>query len=139
MGVRIQQGDFSIEEEVQALRANSKRVGAVVTFLGTARDFSDDKKVEAVEFEEYEAMALKALKELRTHAIKEFDIIDVGIVHRVARIEPGGQIVLIVVTAEHRAAAFDACRWCIDRLKETVPIWKKEITPDGEQWVTQHP
>jgi molybdopterin synthase catalytic subunit len=137
--VRVQEEDFSVEEEVSKLRASSKRAGAVVTFLGTARDFSEGRVIQAIEFEQYAGMAKKALEDLRKAALERFDIIDVRIVHRITRIEPGGQIVLIAISAEHRAAAFDACRWCIDTLKETVPIWKKEFTPSGESWVTPHP
>jgi molybdopterin synthase catalytic subunit len=137
--VRVQAEEFSVEEEIGKLRASSMRTGAVVTFLGTARDFSEGKEIKAIEFEQYSGMALKALEELRNAALKRFDIIDVRIVHRINRIEPGGQIVLIAVSAEHRVAAFEACRWCIDTLKQTVPIWKKEFTPGGEAWVTPHP
>jgi molybdopterin synthase catalytic subunit len=137
--VRVQTEDFSVEEEVAKLRASSLRTGAIVTFLGTARDFSEGKEIQAIEFEQYAGMARKALEELRNDAMKRFDIIDVRIVHRITRIEPGGQIVLIAVASEHRAEAFEACRWCIDTLKETVPIWKKEFTPEGEEWVTLHP
>jgi molybdopterin synthase catalytic subunit len=137
--IRVQAEDFSVEEEVKKIMGSSRRTGAVVTFLGTARDFSEGRTVSAVEFEQYAGMALKALGELREGAIERFDIIDVRIVHRVSTIEPGGQIVLIVVSSEHRAEAFEACRYLIDTLKQTVPIWKKEHTPEGDSWVTPHP
>ncbi len=137
--VRIQTEDFSVEEEVSALKATSTRIGAVVTFLGVARDFSRGHAIEAVEFEQYQSMALKALRKLREDTLKRFNIIDVRIVHRVARIPAGENIVLIVVGSEHRRDAFSACSWCIDTLKKTVPLWKKEITPEGESWVEPHP
>jgi molybdopterin synthase catalytic subunit len=137
--VRIQEGDFSVEEEVTALRSVSKRIGGVVTFLGTARDFSEGREVRSIEFEQYAGMALSELEKLREEILESFDVIAVRIVHRVALIEPGEQIVLIVVGAEHRAEAFEACRYCIDELKRRVPLWKKEKTPDGEEWVTKHP
>ncbi len=137
--VRIQEEDFSIEEEVRRLRASSKKIGAVVTFLGTARDFSEGKTVEAIEFEQYAGMALKAMKQLRQATLERFDVVDVRIVHRVSTMKPGEQIVLIAVASEHRKEAFEACSWCIDTLKETVPLWKKEITPEGESWVVPHP
>ena len=136
---RIQAEDFSMEEEVERLRASSKKIGAVVAFLGTARDFSEGKNILAVEFEEYKGMAIKALEELRSETMKRFDVLDVSIVHRINRVAPGDQIVLIVAASMHRKAAFEACQWCIDRLKETVPIWKKEITPEGDLWVSAHP
>ena len=137
--IRIQKEDFSVEEETKELRSTSKRIGGIVTFLGTARDFFKDKDVNSLEFEEYKGMAEKKLEELRNTALENYDIIEVRILHRVGRINPGEQIVLILVGAEHRAAAFDACRWCIDELKRSVPIWKKEIMEDGEQWVEEHP
>ncbi len=137
--VRIQEEDFSVETEISELKKSSLKIGGIVTFLGTARDFSEGRDVKSIEFEQYASMALDALKVLRDAVLERFDIIELRIVHRVAEIEPGGQIVLILVAAEHRAEAFDACRFCIDELKKTVPLWKKEITPAGDQWVTAHP
>lgn len=137
--VRIQAEDFSMEEEIEKLMASSKKVGAVVAFLGVARDFSEGKDVKAIEFEAYKGMAIKALDELRSDTMKRFDVIDVSIVHRINRMEPGDRIVLIVAASMHRKAAFEACEWCIDRLKQTVPIWKKEFTTEGDSWVTPHP
>jgi len=137
--IRIQQDDFSIEAEVNALRANSKRIGGIATFLGCARDFSEGRNVFSIEFEQYAGMAEKALFALRDEALVRFDIIEARIIHRVTTVHAGDQIVLIVVGAEHRKAAFEACEWLIDELKKRVPIWKKETTPDGKSWVTEHP
>ena len=136
--VRIQEQDFSLEEEVNALRATSQRMGGIVTFLGCARDFSLLCDVFSIEFEQYAGMATTAMQSLRDEALKIFDIIDVRIIHRVTTVHAGEQIVLIVVGAEHRKPAFEACEWIIDTLKQRVPIWKKEVTPDGDSWVTQH-
>jgi len=135
----MQEADFSVEEEIAEIKKVSLKIGGIVTFLGTARDFSDGRDVQSIEFEQYASMALGALENLREEALKRFDVIEVRIVHRVTRIAPGEQIVLIVVAAEHRGEAFDACRFTIDTLKKTVPLWKKEITPAGEEWVTAHP
>ncbi len=137
--VRIQQDDFSIGAEVDALRAISKRIGGIATFLGCARDFSGGCDVSAITFEQYAGMAETAMRALRTEALAKFDIIEARIIHRVTTVHAGDQIVLIVVGAEHRAPAIDACRWIIDTMKQRVPIWKKEVTADGEIWVTQHP
>lgn len=137
--VRIQHEDFSVEEEVSAIRQTSRRVGGVVSFLGCARDFSEGRKILSIAFEQYEAMAMEAMRQLRDEAMRVFDVIEVRLIHRVATVRPGDQIVLIVVGAEHRAPAFDACRWIIDELKARVPIWKKEATTDGELWVSPHP
>jgi len=137
--VRIQTDDFSVEKEVKALHASNGRIGGIVTFLGTARDFSKGRNVSRLEFEEYAGMAVKSMHALRDKAMEKFDIIDMRIIHRIGAIQPGEQIVLIIAGAAHRAAAFDACEWCIDTLKQTVPIWKKENTPTGESWVEEHP
>jgi len=137
--VRIQEEDFSVEEEVNALREISQRIGGIVTFLGCARDFSEGRDVFSINFEQYAGMATTAMQSLRDEALKTFDIIDVRIVHRITTVHAGDQIVLIVVGAEHREPAFEACEWMIDTLKQRVPIWKKEVTPDGDSWVTQHP
>jgi len=137
--IRIQQEDFSQEEEVNALRKISQRIGGITTFLGCARDFSEGRDVFSIEFEQYAGMAEKVMQALANEAKAKFDIIDVRMVHRVTTVHAGDQIVLIVVGAEHRKPAFEACEWLIDTLKQRVPIWKKETTPDGDSWVTQHP
>ncbi|MBI1824581.1 MAG: molybdenum cofactor biosynthesis protein MoaE [Nitrospirae bacterium] len=137
--VRIQEDDFSLEEEYKKVRESSKRIGGIVSFLGTARDFSQGRDINQIDFEYYPGMAEKKLAEIREKALKDYDIIEVNIVHRVGKISIGEQIVLIVVGAEHRKDAFRACSWCIDELKRITPIWKKETTPQGDVWVEQHP
>jgi len=137
--VRIQEADFSLEEEVNALRQTSQRMGGIVSFLGCARDFSEGRDVFSINFEQYAGMAEKAMLALHDEAKSKFDILGVRMVHRVTTVHAGEQIVLIVVGAEHRKPAFEACEWLIDELKQRVPIWKKEVTPTGESWVTQHP
>ena len=137
--VRIQTEDFSMDEEVAKVMASSKSIGGVATFLGTARDISKGKDIELLSFEHYHGMAEKKLKELRDEMLDSYDIIELSIIHRVGDIKPGGNIVLIVAAAQHRAAAFDACEACIDELKRVVPIWKKETTTSGDFWVEEHP
>jgi molybdopterin synthase catalytic subunit len=137
--VRIQQEDFSQDAEIAALKASSKRMGGIATFLGCARDFSEGRDVSQISFEAYGSMALAEMRKLREEAIAKFDLLDARIVHRVTTVQAGDNIVFIAAGAAHRAAAFDACRWMIDELKQRVPIWKKEVTPEGESWVTQHP
>lgn len=137
--VRIQEGDFSTEEEVNRIKERSKRIGGIVTFLGTARDFSKGKDIQRIDFEYYPGMAEKKLNEIRERALADYNIIEVSIVHRVGRIEIGDNIVLIVVAAQHRKDAFKACEWCIDELKRITPIWKREETNEGEVWVVEHP
>ena len=137
--VRIQLEDFSQDEEIRALKASSLRMGGIATFLGCARDFSEGREVSEISFDAYDRMALPEMRKLRDEAITRFGLIDARIVHRLGIVRGGDNIVFIATGAEHRAPALDACRWLIDELKERVPIWKKEITPDGESWVTPHP
>ena len=137
--VRIQIEDFSQDDEIDALRASSKRIGGIATFLGCARDFSEGREVSEISFEAYGSMALAEMNALRSEAIEKFALIDARLVHRVGTVKGGDNIVFIAAGAEHRAAAFDACRWLIDELKARVPIWKKEITPAGDAWVVPHP
>jgi len=137
--VRLQQEDFSQDEEVRALRASSKRMGGIATFIGCARDFSEGRDVTQISFDAYGSMALVEMKKLRDEAISKFALLDARIVHRVGLVGAGEQIVFIAAGAEHRAPALQACQWLIDELKQRVPIWKKEITPKGDAWVTPHP
>lgn len=137
--IRVQRENFSLDTEIDRVRARSKRIGGIATFLGTARDCSKGHAVSGITFEHYEGMAQKKLREIRDRALKQFDVIEVLILHRYGTIEIGENIVLIVVGAEHRAEAFRACQWCIDELKQITPIWKLEQTPEGQVWVEEHP
>jgi len=137
--VRVQREDFSVDAEINRVRGRSKRIGGIATFLGIARDRSKGRDVDSITFEHYEGMAQKKLREIRERALKDFDIIEVAILHRYGEIGIGENIVLIVVGAEHRAEAFRACKWAIDELKQITPIWKLEHTLEGEVWVEEHP
>ncbi|MDR3300834.1 MAG: molybdenum cofactor biosynthesis protein MoaE [Candidatus Accumulibacter sp.] len=137
--VRLQQENFSQDEELRALRAVSRRIGGIATFIGCARDFSGDREVKAIGFDAHPAMALSELQKLRSEAIERFGLIDARVVHRIGTVPAGDDIVFIAAAAEHRAPALQACHWLIDGLKERAPIWKKEITTTGESWVTPHP
>ncbi len=137
--VRVQLEDFSQDVEIRALQAGSKRIGGIATFLGCARDFSEGREVSEISFDAYEPMAVAEMQKLRKEAIERFGLIDARIVHRLGVVRAGDSIVFIATGAEHRAPALQACQWIIDELKERVPIWKKEITPQGDSWVTPHP
>jgi molybdopterin synthase catalytic subunit len=137
--VRIQQDDFSQDEEIDALRASSKRMGGIATFIGCARDFSEGREVTQISFDAYGSMAVAEMNKLRDEAIEKFGLLDARIVHRLGVVGAGDQIVFIATGAEHRTPALQACQWLIDELKKRVPIWKKEITPQGDEWVTPHP
>jgi molybdopterin synthase catalytic subunit len=109
--------------------------GAVVVFEGVVRNHARGKKVRFLEYHAYEEMAHKKLLELETRIKRDFAIRDIGILHRLGRLDQKECSVAIVVTAAHREPAFDACRFAIDRLKETIPIWKKEFYESGEIWI----
>ena len=113
--------------------------GAIVIFDGIVRNNSRGRATRYLDYESYEAMALKKLHEMAAEAIRQFAIRDLAVVHRLGRIEIGESSVLIAVFSAHRAAAFDACRWLIDTLKKTVPIWKKEQFADGAVWADGEP
>lgn len=139
MFARVQREDFSVDAEINRVRSRSKRIGGISIFLGTARDRSRGRDVDSITFEHYDGMAQKKLREIRERALKDFDILELLIVHRFGKIVIGENIVLIIAGAEHRADAFRACRWAIDELKQITPIWKLEHTPEGEVWVEEHP
>jgi len=113
--------------------------GAIVIFDGVVRNHSRNRKTLYLEYEAYEPMALQKLQELASEAVQRFAVRNVALVHRLGRIEIGESSVLIAVYSAHRAAAFDACRWLIDTLKRTVPIWKKEYFEDGAVWADGEP
>lgn len=130
-----------ISVEFVARRVVPPECGATVTLDGYARKFTKDKKSGEVRetlyliYEAYEEMALREMKKLIDRARGQFEISNVGIVHRTGRLEIGETSVVISVAAPHRRAAFEACEWLIKELKRTVPIWKKEVYADGEQWI----
>lgn len=109
--------------------------GALVVFEGVVRNHARDKAVRFLEYEAYQPMALKKLEEIGSLAKKTFDIRDISIVHRLGHMEIGECSTVIVVASAHRGPAFDACRYAIDKIKEIVPIWKKEFYEDGEIWI----
>jgi molybdopterin synthase catalytic subunit len=122
--------------DAEAVLARLKRPadGAAVIFEGVVRDNTRGRRTLYLDYEAYEAMALKQMESLAAEARTRFAVRGASIVHRLGRIEIGETSVLIVVAAAHRGAAFEACRWIIDTLKKTVPIWKKEYFEDGAVW-----
>jgi molybdopterin synthase catalytic subunit len=114
--------------------------GAVLSFLGTSRDHHEGRRVVRLAYEAYEPMALAALEALERAARERFAIASCRIVHRLGEVPLAQASVAVVVAAPHRAAAFDACRWAMDELKRSVPIWKKEFFAEGgEEWVEGTP
>jgi MoaE-MoaD fusion protein len=127
--------------DTQRVVAGLKRAedGAVLVFEGVVRNQTRGRKTVYLDYEAYEEMALEQMESLAGQALGQFQIRDVAIVHRLGRLEIGEASVLIAVASSHRAAAFEACRWVIDTLKRTVPIWKKEHFEDGAVWADGEP
>lgn len=123
-----------INTEAVAARLKQPEDGAAVIFEGVMRNNTRGRRTLYLDYEAYEAMALTQMESLAREARQRFAVRGASIVHRLGRLELGETSVLIVVAAAHRGAAFDACRWIIDTLKKTVPIWKKEYFEDGAVW-----
>jgi MoaE-MoaD fusion protein len=122
-----------------ARRVVPRECGATVTLDGYAREWTAGRKTLYLVYEAYDSMALTEMQRLGREAHKRFEIAHVGIVHRTGRLEIGETSVIIAVSAPHRRASFEACEWIIKELKRTVPIWKKEVYDDGEEWVGAQP
>lgn len=118
-----------------ARRVVPPECGATVTLDGYVRQFTNGRETLHLVYEAYEPMALKEMQKLVEQAKAEFEISNVGVVHRLGRLEIGETSVVISVAAPHRRAAFAACEWLIKELKRTVPIWKKEVYSNGETWI----
>ena len=140
--IEIIETDFDACEILRSLQ--DKHAGALVTFIGTVRGSTstDDKKgppheveVKELSYECYKEMALEKMAQIRDHVIAQYDIKDIHLIHRTGVLRPTEQIVMIAVGAAHRKEAFKACEYAIDEVKKSVPIWKKEITQEGEYWV----
>ena len=138
--VRIQHEDFNLSDELAQLRADDLRVGAVCSFVGTVRDtraLSGDREDEilTLELEHYPGMTEKAIEAMIDEAHRRFDFFDACVVHRIGPMRPADLIVLVAVTSAHRGESFKACEFIMDYLKTQAPFWKKELTPQGAQWV----
>jgi molybdopterin synthase catalytic subunit len=137
--IRIQQENFVVTDEIEAIKKVSRNIGGITTFLGTGRELSKGESISKLNFEHYPKMAEKKLDEIRVQAIKDYGIIEMIIIHRIGEIDIGENIVLIVAAGEHRKETFKACEWAIAELKRTTPIWKRETTSTGEVWVQDTP
>ena len=133
MTVSIQSSPFDMGAEVRRFADSVSGAGAVVTFSGLVRD--DGGKHTAMEIEHYPAMTEKAVEAIRVEAMERWALLGAVIVHRYGRLEPGEQIMMVATAARHRADAFAAAEFLMDYLKSRAPFWKKEIGPNGEQWV----
>jgi len=135
--IEIVDGPIDPDAIVRAVKAGSD--GAVCVFDGIVRDNTRGRKTLYLDYEAYREMALAQMHKLADEAVAKFGVREVALVHRLGRLQVGETSVLIVVASAHRAAAFDACRWLIDTLKKTVPIWKRETFADGVVWADGEP
>ena len=133
--VAIQTADFDISTEIDNLRTQDKRIGAVCTFIGTVRDRNDGQRIKSMELEHYPGMTEKAIEAMMDEASKRFDLFGARVVHRIGLLQPLDQVVLVAVTSAHRGESFKACEFLMDYLKTQAPFWKKEQTPGGARWV----
>ena len=121
---------------VEAVRCDE--CGAVVLFYGVVRNENLGRSVRYLEYDAYEAMALKKLRAVADEVRAKFPVTDIGVLHRIGRLEVGETSLLVAVSSGHRREAFEACHYAVDRIKETVPIWKKEVWEDGSEWIEGH-
>lgn len=131
--LRLSDGPLSLDEVVRAV--SGEDAGAVVTFTGAVRNQTRGRRVLKLEYEAYEAMAVRVLEQIASDVAARWPGSRLGIVHRTGALLPGELAVVIAAASPHRAAAFEACRHAIEALKQDVPIWKKEHFEDGEVWV----
>jgi molybdopterin synthase catalytic subunit len=137
--MRVEIVDARIDADAIVAGTKAGSDGAVCVFDGIVRDNTRGRRTLYLDYESYREMALEQMKKLAADAVERFGVRDVALVHRLGRLMVGETSVLIVVASAHRGAAFDACRWLIDTLKKTVPIWKKETFADGAVWADGEP
>ena len=136
MSVSIQTADFDGGQEIAAMTKGRDDIGAIASFIGLVRaDPLAGEKITAMTLEHYPGMTEKALAEIVAQAKSRWELQAVRVIHRIGHLVPGEQIVLVVVAASHRGAAFAACEFIMDFLKTRAPFWKKEETAHHEQWV----
>jgi molybdopterin synthase catalytic subunit len=135
--IRLSSDKIKVEDVIASVASDD--AGAIDVFIGTVRNQTKNKKVIRLEFEAYESMAIKELEMIRDRAQAKWPILKIAIVHATGVLEIGDIPVVIAVATPHRNDAFEACKFVIDELKKTVPIWKKEFYEDGEIWVSAHP
>ncbi len=131
--IEIIKTPIDIPSVLESVRDTS--AGAIDIFIGTTRDHAEEKKVLTLEYEAYEPMAIRLMQDIAREAQSRWHVKKISIVHRVGTVDVGEASIVIAVSAEHRSESFDACRFIIDTVKKTVPIWKKEYFVGGELWV----
>ena len=141
MSTRISVKITSDKLDLQACNdfVQDESCGGINLFIGTVRNATKNKTVTLLDFSAYEPMALKEMQKIADKILEKFPIYKIAIHHAIGELKIGDIPVIIAVSSAHRKAAFEACEYAIDTLKESVPIWKKEHFEDGEVWVNSHP
>ncbi|MFT4939975.1 MAG: molybdopterin synthase catalytic subunit [Paraglaciecola sp.] len=133
--VSVQQEDFDLAQEYQALRHDNQSDGAIVTFVGLVRDFSQGEEVKSLFLEHYSGMTEKCLEQIVAQARTKWALGRIRVIHRYGQLALAEQIVMVGVSASHRKSAFEASEFIMDYLKTQAPFWKKEVTRSGEKWL----
>ena len=136
--IRIQQADFDVAQEIAALTRARSDVGAVVTFSGICRGSENGEPIAALTLEHYPGMAEAEIERHANEAMARWPLTGLTVVHRVGRIAPGENIVLVLAASQHRQAAFQAAEFLMDYLKANAPFWKREESPKGANWIEAH-
>lgn len=135
--IKITEKPIDINRVVET--ATSLGAGAVNVFIGTVRDTALNKKVVWLEYEAYESMAVAETRKIIDEASSKWELMGWAVSHRIGTLKPGETAVVVAVATKHRKASFEACQFIIDKLKETVPIFKKEVFEDGAEWISARP
>ncbi len=135
--IQITDNALSVEEALAAVKADS--AGAINLFIGTVRSKSKSKQVVRLEYESYDKMVLGEIEKIVQTVKQKWPVEKIVVHHRKGTLQVGEIAVIIAVATPHRKDSFEACQYTIDTLKKTVPIWKKEVFDDGEEWVGAHP
>lgn len=133
--VRVQAEDFDVSAELAQMRNRDPGIGAIASFLGVVRDLNEGDDVAVMELEHYPGMTEKSLLAIVEEALGRWNLMAVTVIHRIGKLAPSDQIVLVAVAGIHRGEAFKACEFIMDYLKTRAPFWKKETTARGERWV----
>ena len=135
--IKITDKPIDVQKVIDA--ASNVGAGAIDVFIGTVRNTANNKRVMWLEYEAYESMAVSEIRTIIDEASQRWPLLGWGISHRVGTLKPGEVAVVVAVSTPHRKHSFEACQYVIDTLKAKVPIWKKEVFEDGEEWISAHP
>ena len=135
MQVLVSEADFDQSEEYQQILLDNPNAGAVIQFVGRVRGLDNQRQVNSLHLSHYPGMTENLIRDICDQAIEQWRLNDVRVIHRVGQLTAGAQIVLVTVAASHRAEAFAGCEYVMDALKTQATFWKKELGPEGDQWL----